>query len=109
LDARCGVRCEASLASPNQRALVSSAKFAPLSGVKGVSPSADSIAYAASAPKDTNKVPNCKAETKALCSVIIFAATQRSKHHCMLKAKLPRLRSQRFLPLSSHLEAELNV
>ena len=60
--------CGASLTSPNQRALASSAKFASLSGVKGVSPSADSVAYAASVPKSTNKVPSRVAGTKALCS-----------------------------------------
>jgi len=52
---------EASLASPNQRALVSSTKFTPLSEVKGISPSTDSFAYAASALRDASKVPNYKA------------------------------------------------
>jgi len=50
LGARWKVKREASLISPNQRALVSSADFAPLNEVKGLPPSADSIAYAASAP-----------------------------------------------------------
>jgi len=59
---------EVSLVSPNKRALVSSVKFAPLSEVKGVSPSADSIAYAASALRDASKVHSCKARTKALYS-----------------------------------------
>ena len=59
---------EASLASPNQRALVSSVKFASLSELKGVSPSADSIAYVALTPKDNNKVPSRKAGTKTLRS-----------------------------------------
>ena len=56
------------LASPNHRALVSSAKSAPLSEVKGVSLRADSVAYTASAPKGTKKVPSREAGTKALCS-----------------------------------------
>ena len=50
LGARWKVKREASLISPNQRALVSSADFAPLNEVKGLPPSTDSIAYAASAP-----------------------------------------------------------
>ena len=49
---------ESLLVSPNPKALFSSAKFAPRSEVKGASLSADSIAYAASAPKGANKVPN---------------------------------------------------
>ena len=56
------------LASPNLRMLVSSAKSAPLSEVKGVSLSADGIAYAASTLKGTNKIPSREAESKALCS-----------------------------------------
>ena len=56
------------MASPNQRALVSSTNFAPLSEVKGVLPSADIGAYEASAPKSTNKVPSRKARTEALYS-----------------------------------------
>ena len=56
------------LASPNQRALVSSAKSAPLSKVKGVSLGTDSVAYATSAPKGANKVPSHEARTKALSS-----------------------------------------
>ena len=68
LDAQCRVRHQASLASLNQRVLVSSDNFAPLSKVKDVSPSFNSVAYAASVPKDTNKVPNRKARTKPLCS-----------------------------------------
>jgi len=63
---RSNARRKASLASPNQRALISSAKFAPLSEVKGVPPSVDSVAYAASAFRDASKVPNCKARTKTL-------------------------------------------
>jgi len=39
-----------------------------LSEVKDVPSSADSVAYATSAPKGTNKVPSHKARTKALCS-----------------------------------------
>jgi len=61
--------CESSLALPNQRELISNTKSTPLSGVKELSPSADSVAYAALAPKDTNKVFNREAGTKALCSV----------------------------------------
>jgi len=68
LGAQYKVRCEASLASPNQRALVSSTNSAPSSEVKGVPPSADNVAYAALAPKGTNKVLSRKARTKALCS-----------------------------------------
>jgi len=68
LGAQCKVRREASLASPNQRALVFSANFVPLSEVKGVSPSADSVTYATSTPKGTNKVPIRMVRTNALCS-----------------------------------------
>jgi len=68
MEARGSTRHEASLASPNQRALIFSARFAPLSEVKGVSPSADSVAYAASALRDASKVSSCKARTKALYS-----------------------------------------
>jgi len=66
LVARCSARREASLASPNQRALVSSTKFAPLNEVKGVPLSVDSVAYATSALRDASKVPNPKTRTKAL-------------------------------------------
>ena len=48
--------------------LLSSAKFAPLSEVKGVSQSADSVAYAALALRDASKVPSRKARTNALYS-----------------------------------------
>ena len=68
MGARCKVKRQASLVLPNQRTLISSADFAPLSEVKGVPPSADSVVYAASTPKGTNKVPSRKARTKALCS-----------------------------------------
>ena len=61
--------------------IVSSAKSAPLSGVKGVSPRADSITYAALAPKGTNKVPSCEARTKALCNANYL--------HCSAKIKAP--------------------
>ena len=81
--------CEASLAPPNQRVLVSSAKFAPLSEVKGVSPSADNVVYAASALRDASKVPNRKARTKALYSANYLRCNVKSKHYCVLKAKLP--------------------
>ena len=46
-------------------------------------------------------------ELKHYIVLVIFAVTRRSKHHCVLKAKLPWLRSQRFQALSSHWEAEL--
>ena len=68
LSTQCKVRREVSLALPNQRALVFSAYFAPLREVKGVPPSADIVAYAASAPKSTDKVASCRARTKALGS-----------------------------------------
>jgi len=66
--AQCRVRHKASLALFNQRTLVSSARFAPLSEVRAVTSSADSVAYAASTLKNTSKVPGCKARTKVLCS-----------------------------------------
>ena len=66
LEVRGSVRCETSLASLKQGAPIFSAKFAHLSEIKKVSPSADSVAYAASVPKGTNKVPNRKARPKAL-------------------------------------------
>jgi len=59
--------------------LICSAKFALLSGVKGVSPSADSVAYVASAPKGTNKVSSREAETKALCSANYFRRNAKIK------------------------------
>ena len=75
-------RREASLASPNQRVLVSSANFAPLSEVKGVTPSADSVTYTAAAPKGTSKVPSRKAGIKALYSASYL------HHNAKIKAPL---------------------
>jgi len=68
LEARGNTRREASFVSPKQRALVASTRFAPLSKVKRIPPSADSVAYAASSFRDASKVPNCKVRTKALYS-----------------------------------------
>jgi len=81
LEARGSVICKASLALPNQGAPVSSAKFAPLSEVKGVPPSLDRIAYDVSAPKGANKVFGHKASTKALYSAGYL--------HCNMKIKAP--------------------
>jgi len=67
------------LASPNPRALVSSANFAPLSGVKGVSLSANNVAYATSAPKSDNKVPSREAGTKALSSANYLRCNAKNK------------------------------
>ena len=102
-------RREFPLASPNQRALVSNAKSAPLSEVKGVSLSAGSVTYTALALKGTNKVPSHELKLKHYAMLITFAVTQRSKHHSVLKAKLPWLHFIFLLALSSHLRAELKL
>jgi len=83
------------LASPNLRALISSANSAPMSRVKGVSLSIDSVAYAASVPKGTNyaapipkgtnKVPNREAGTEALCSANYLR--RKAKNKASLRAK----------------------
>ena len=70
------------MASPNQRALVSSINSAPSSEVKGVPPSDDNVAYAALTPKGTNKVPSRKARTKALYSA------NHLRHNAKIKAPL---------------------
>jgi len=62
------IRRESSMASSNQRVLISSVRFAPLSEVREVSSSADSVAYVASTLRDASKVPSRKARTKALYS-----------------------------------------
>ena len=90
-----------------------------MSGVKGVSLSADSIAYAASVPKGinyvalvpkgTNKVPNREAENEALCSANYLCRKAKNKAPLCAKAKSPRLRSQSLLALNSRLGAELQV
>jgi len=82
LAARRSARQEASLASPNQRELVSNANFSPLREVKGVPPSVDSIVYGASALRDANKVPSRKARTKALYSASYL------RHNAKIKAPL---------------------
>jgi len=81
LAAWCNTRHEASLVSPNQKALVSSAKFAPLSEVKGVPPSVDSFAYAASTLRDASKVLRHKARTKVLYNASYVG--------CNMKIKTP--------------------
>ena len=96
------------MASLNQRALVSSANFAPLSEVKGVPPSAGSVIYAVLAPKLLTKSLTARLELKHYVVLITFAATRRSKHHCALKSEattssLPALSSAKL-----HLGAELN-
>jgi len=70
-----------------------------MSRVKGVSLSADSVAYAASVPKGTNysapvpkgtnKVLAARLELKHSAVLITFVARQRTKHHFMIKAKSP--------------------
>ena len=106
-------RCEFLLASPNPKMLVSNAKFAPRSKVKGASLSADSVAYAASAPKGANKVPSREVGTKTLSSANYLRHNAKNKalmlHHPMLKAKLPRLCFQTLLALSSRLATDLQV
>jgi len=79
---------EALLASPNQGALVSNAEFAPLSGVKGVPPSADSVAYVASVSKGTNKVPSREAGTKALCSANYLRRNAKNKAPIRAKSEV---------------------
>jgi len=77
------------LASPNLRALIYSANSAPMSGVKGISLSTDSVAYAALVPKGTNyaalvpkgtnKVSSREAGTEALCSADYFHRKEKNK------------------------------
>jgi len=82
LAARCSARREASLVLPNQRVLISSAKFAPLSEVKGVPTSVYSITYTASALRDASKISSRKARTKALYSASCL------RHNAKIKAPL---------------------
>ena len=71
--------CESSLALPNQRELISNTKSTPLSWVKELSPSADSVAYAALAPRILIKSLTARLELKHYAVLITFAAVQRSK------------------------------
>jgi len=73
------------LASPNLIALIFSANSAPMIGVKGVSPSADSVAYTALISKVTNKVPSREAGTEALRSANYLC--QKAKYKAPLRAK----------------------
>jgi len=57
-----------SLSSPDPGALVPSANLTPMSEIKGASLNTDGVANAVSVSKGTNKIPNCEAETEALCS-----------------------------------------
>ena len=109
---------EFQLTSPNLRALIPSANFAPMSRVKGVSLSADiayaasvpkGTNYAASVPKDTNKVPSREAEIEALCNSNSIRRKAKNKAPLCAKAKSPRLRSQSLLALNLRLGAELQV
>ena len=59
--------------------LFSNAKFAPRSEVKGASLSADSVAYATSAPKGASKVPNRETRTKALDSAKYLRRNAKNK------------------------------
>jgi len=76
------------LALPNQRTLVSNAKSTPLSGVKGVSLSTDSVAYVASVPKGTNKVPSREAGAKALCSTNYLCRNAKNKAPIRAKSEV---------------------
>ena len=79
---------ELSLASPNQRALISSANSAPMSGVKGVSLNTDSVTYAASVSKGTNKVLSHEAGTEALCSANYLCRKERNKSPLRAKGEV---------------------
>ena len=81
------------LASPNLKAMFFSAKFSTRSEVKGASLGADSVAFAALAPKGASKVLSRKLELKHYAVLSTFATTQRTKnyfmlYHPVLKAKL---------------------
>jgi len=66
---------------------VFSAKFAPLSKVKGVPPSVDSVTYAVSAPKGTSKVPNREARTKVLYNASYLFRNAKIKAPLCAKSK----------------------
>ena len=80
------------LASPNPRTLPSSAKSTSQSRVKGVSLRADSVTYAALAPKSANKVPNREAGTKALSSA--NSLRRNAKNKAPLRATPLRVKSE---------------
>ena len=61
------------------------ASFALRSRIKGLSLSADSVAYAASAPKGVFKDFAARLEPKHYLRPIAFAAAQRIKHHSVLR------------------------
>ena len=65
------------LSSPNPRALVPSANFAPIGRVKGVSLNTDGIANTTSVSKGTNKIPSREADS--LCSAKYLRRKAESK------------------------------
>ena len=94
--------------------MISSANFAPMSGVKAVFLRADSVAYAASIPKGTNyvapvpkgtsKVPNHEAGTEALCSSNCLRRKAKNKAPFRAKGEvnttsLPKSSSTKFAQL----------
>ena len=58
-----------------------------MSEVRGVPSCADSVAYAASVPKGTNKVPSRKARIKALCSANHLRRNAKIKAPLFAKSK----------------------
>ena len=91
------------LSSPNPRALVPSANFAPMSGVKKASLCIDSIANAALVPKGTNKVLSREAGTEALCSAKYLRSKARSRSPLHVKGEvtislLPKSSGTKFAP-----------
>jgi len=77
------------LSSPNPRALIPNANFAPMSGVKKASLCTDSIATATPVPKVLLKLLAARLKLKHSVVLNSFATRQRAKHHCVLKAKSP--------------------
>jgi len=76
------------LTSPNPRGLIPSAKSAPISRVKGVSLSTDSIANTTPISKGTIKVLSCEAGTGALCSAKYLRSKAKSKASLCAKGEV---------------------
>ena len=84
-------------------------KFAPLRKVKGVSLSADSIAYAASALRDASKVPSRKARTKSMYSASYLCRNMKIEAPLCAKSKATIASLSTLSSASSHWEAELKA
>ena len=66
---------------------LSSAELAPCGGVKGLSPSADIVAYAASAPKGVSKVLSREARAEVLLCANPLCGDKRSRTSSYARSK----------------------